>query len=53
VGQFLPAFSVNYTPAITTLTIFWYIEVFYRRLRPHEANGYLTPEACTLAASGF
>ncbi len=33
--------------------VFWYIEVFHRRLRPHEANGYLTPEACTLAASGF
>jgi putative transposase len=24
--------------------IFWYIEVFYRRKRPHEANGYMTPE---------
>ena len=33
--------------------IFWYIEVFYRRNRPHLANGYLTPEAYTKAAAGF
>jgi len=24
--------------------IFWYIEVYYKRYRLHEANGYLTPE---------
>jgi putative transposase len=33
--------------------IFWYIEVFYRRQRPHEANDYLTPEAYSKAAANF
>jgi putative transposase len=33
--------------------IFWYIEVFYRRHRPHEANGYMTPEAYTKLAANF
>jgi len=36
--------------------IFWYIEVFYRRNRPHQSNGYLTPQAYTatvLLASRF
>ena len=33
--------------------IFWYIEVFYRRHRPHEANGYLTPEVYTKAVANF
>jgi putative transposase len=33
--------------------IFWYIEVFYRRHRPHEANGYMTPEAYTKAVVNF
>lgn len=33
--------------------ILWYIEVFYRRNRPHEANNYLTPEAYTKAAANF
>ena len=31
--------------------IFWYIEIFYRRLRLHETNAYLTPEAYMKAAS--
>ena len=31
--------------------IFWYIEVFYRRKRPHEANGYLTPEEFGIRAA--
>ena len=30
--------------------IFWYIEVFYRCKRPHEANGYMTPEAYSKSA---
>jgi putative transposase len=33
--------------------IFEYIEVFYRRHRPHEANGYMTPEEYTRAAVNF
>jgi putative transposase len=32
------------TRAEAKAAIFWYIEVFYRRKRPHEANTYLTPE---------
>ena len=32
------------TRAEAKAAIFWYIEVFYRRKRPHEANDYLTPE---------
>jgi len=35
------------TRAEAKTAIFWYIEVFYRRQRPHEAIGYLTPEAFT------
>ena len=31
--------------------ILWYIEVFYRRKRPHEANGYLTPKAFSNAVA--
>ena len=30
--------------------VFWYIEVYYRRHRLHEANGYRTPEQATAAA---
>ena len=41
------------TRAEAKSAIFWYIEVFYRRKRPHEANGYLTPEAYTKAATNF
>ena len=33
--------------------IFWYIEVYYRRKRLHEANGYLTPEEYGKAAANF
>lgn len=33
--------------------IFWYIEVFYRRQRPHESNGYMTPEAYTKMAANL
>lgn len=33
--------------------IFWYIEVFYKRKRPHASNGYKTPEEYTKAASNF
>ena len=25
--------------------VFWYIEIYYRHYRLHEANGYLTPES--------
>jgi len=32
------------TRAEAISAIFYYIEVFYRRKRPHEANGYLTSE---------
>ena len=31
--------------------IFWYIEVFYKRKRPHEANNYKTPEEYVGAAN--
>jgi len=41
------------TRAEAKSAIFWHIEVFYRRKRPHEANGYLTPEAYTRAAANF
>ena len=37
------------TRAEAKAAIFWYIEVFYRRHRPHEANDYMTPEAFTNA----
>lgn len=33
--------------------IFWYIEIFYRRQRPHQSWGYLTPEEYTKAAANF
>ena len=33
--------------------IFWYIEVYYRRKRLHESNGYKTPEKYTAAAANF
>ena len=39
------------TRAEAKAAIFWYIEVFYRRKRPHEANDYMTPEAFTVAAA--
>jgi putative transposase len=41
------------TRAEARAAIFWYIEVFYRRQRPHESNGYLTPEAYCEAAANF
>ena len=41
------------TRAEAKATIFWYIEVFYRRNRPHEANDYMTPEAYTKMAANF
>ena len=41
------------TRAEARAAIFWYIEVFYRRQRPHEANNYLTPEAYTKAAVNY
>lgn len=33
--------------------IFWYIEVFYRRQRPHQSCEYMTPEEYTQAAANF
>ena len=41
------------TRAEAKADIFWYIEVFYRRHRPHEANGYLTPETYVKRAANF
>jgi putative transposase len=41
------------TRAEARAAIFWYIEVFYRRKRPHEANGYKTPEAYSKVAANF
>jgi putative transposase len=41
------------TRAEAMAAIFWYIEVFYRRKRPHESNGYLTPEAYSKSAANF
>ena len=31
--------------------VFWYIEIYYRRYRLHESNGYQTPEAMTASAA--
>ncbi|MGV8150002.1 MAG: integrase core domain-containing protein, partial [Alkaliphilus sp.] len=31
--------------------IFWYIEIYYRRIRLHESNDYKTPEKYTAAAN--
>lgn len=33
--------------------IFWYIEIYYRRKRPHATNGYKTPEVYTKAVANF
>lgn len=33
--------------------IFWYIEVYYKRMRLHASNGYITPEEYTKATSNF
>ena len=41
------------TRAEAKAAIFWYIEVFYRRNRPHEANDYMTPEEYTKAVVNF
>jgi putative transposase len=39
------------TRAEAKAEIFWYIEIFYRCKRPHEANGYLTPEEFSKAVA--
>jgi putative transposase len=33
--------------------IFWYIEVYYRRKRTHQTNGYKAPEVYTNMAANF
>jgi len=33
--------------------IFWYIEVYYKNYRSHQANGYLTPREFTAAQVSF
>ena len=33
--------------------IFWYIEIYYRRKRTHQTNGYKTPEVYTKMIANF
>jgi len=41
------------TRAEAKAAIFWYIEIFYKRQRPHASNGYKTPEEYTKLAANF